>query len=304
MFELTLNLPVRNNKKFGKSRRRVALMKQMGKLKYPSEFKRRSRTTLDYKHYKGAEFRNYGCFAFHIIAELFPPGSDIRRLWIITGYILRINLLEDDEYLEARSATRVPITEIYRRWMRTFEAIFGKEAMVHNVHMFSHLNIARKLGPFYATSLFREESSYGRLQKRFRAGTTNVGKQGMLNYLYSEMVLGHRDQRCPSFNTRDLKQTDDSLMYLESGDFVKLVAQETVGDCTKYFVKRFQTEAYRPTECPDLTFTKIQVRKVVTLNDEQEELDLEDPVNRVKGKAIHAKNLLLAVPSGILMEEL
>ena len=293
-----------NNKKYGKSRRRVALKKALAKVRYPSEFKRRSRKTLDYKNWKGTEFRNIGLFAFHIIAEMFPPDSDVRRLWLLTGYMLRINLLDDDDYIQARSATRVPITEIYRRWSRTFQGIFGKESMTHNAHMFHHLDIARKLGPFWSTSLFREESSYGRLQKRFRSGTTNVGKQGMMNYLYSEMVMGHKDVRYPRFNTKNLSQTDDSIMFLSNGDFVKLVDHKTENDCTKYFVKRFITEAYRPAECPDLTFSKIHVRKVVKLNDQAEELILEDPANRVQAKGVHAKNLLLAVPNGILLEEL
>ena len=93
-------------------------------------------------------------------------------------------------------------------------------------------------------------------------------------------------------------------MYLQSGDFVKLVAEETHDETTRYFVKRFQTEAYRPPECPDLTFTKIHVRKIVALNEDAEELNLEDPENKVTAKGIHAKNLLLAVPNGILMEEI
>ena len=304
MFELSLNIPDNNNKKYGKSRRRVALRKALSQVKYPSEFKRRSRQTLDYKHFKGAEFRNLGLFAFHIIAEMFPPGSEVRRLWIMTGYILRINLLDDEDYIEARADTKVPITEIYRRWMRTYEDLFGKEAMVHNIHMFYHLQIARKLGPFWSTSLFREESSYGRLQKRFRSGTTNVGKQGMMNYLYSEMVMGHTDVRYPRFNTKKLAQTDDSIMYLANGDFVKLVATDTKEEATKYYVKRFITRAYRPDECAYLTFTKVQVRRVISLNEEEEELDIADPRQRVTAKGIHAKNLLLAIPNGILMEEL
>ena len=101
-----------------------------------------------------------------------------------------------------------------------------------------------------------------------------------------------------------MMKTDDSIMFLSNGDFVKLVDHKTENDCTKYFVKRFITEAYRPAECPDLTFSKIHVRKVVKLNDQAEELILEDPANRVQAKGVHAKNLLLAVPNGILLEEL
>ena len=305
MLQHTLNLKDPADPKFGKSRRRITLGNDLASIKYPSEFKRRARETLDIKQMKGAEFRNLALFAFHLVANLFPDGSEVKKLWILSGYILRINLLNDEEYINARSKNKIPLTEIYRRWMRTFQGVFGKKSMVHNVHMVGHWDIARKLGPFTETSLFREESSYGRLQKRFHAGTTNIGKQAMQKFVYCEMALGHRDSKTPKFNTKDLSKTDDSVMYLQNGDFVKLTRTKTdEEDNCKYFVKRFKTEAYRPPECPDLTFTYIQVRKLVCLADDEEELDISNPQQRVLAKGVLAGTLLLAVPNGILMEEL
>ena len=127
----------------------------------------------------------------------------------------------------------------------------------------------------------------------------------MNNYLFSEMVLGHRDHKLPSFNTKVTTKTEDSIMFLANGQFVKLTNKiEDDKNGTKYIVKDFNTEAYRPSECPDLTFTYIQVRKFISLDEADHQLDLTDPQYRVKAKGILVGNLLLSIPNGLLMEEI
>lgn len=292
----------------GDAKLRASAIKQaLCSVKYPSEFRRRAREEVDVSNVKAGEWRNRAMFCFKSIGDQFPEGSLPRKMWIMTAYVLLLNMIEEEDY--AAACEKLPegttLGGLYLSWMEGFQAMCGLHKMTHNPHLMAHMEQIRKMGPLYLHATFTQESSYGVMQKRFEPGTTHIGIQLVRNFLFAEMVLGHRDERKLKIDAKTRPKADDSMCFLSDGDFAKVVEVVREEDPPVFMVQRVETEAYCPPEMEGYDFGSVGVEKVVSFRERVEEIRQADSEVKIVGKAICPDGkIVIRIPRGVFFEEI
>ena len=187
---------------------------------------------------------------------------------------------------------------------------FGTSKMFFNNHVFgAHAHLVRRRGPFTRTSTFRQEHTYGRLQKKFFAGSMSSGKQ-LFQRTLVELLLRttHKHKRTPKLSGKENVKTDDSIFVLENGnwykfgDVVNVISENT--DDLVFTAFRIQTAKFESSVQPDLDFDLVQFYSVVSIDNEPVTINTSNPGCKVAHKGLIVGENIMTIPQGVFDEEL
>lgn len=305
----SLQTPVKGGTKKDTEARVKKLERKLQRIKTPSEFSRRVRNTLDIPHMKGTELRNMGAFYFLLVPQVFPDNSNIRRIWTLLGFMLRLFLLPEEDYLRNSQKLPFPPRLLMRRWYFYMDSEFGTERMFYNNHVFgAHAYLLRKRGPFTATSAFPQEHAYGQLLKKFASGTMSAGKQILQRSLLHNILRTHADKRRPTFSGKDKTKSDDTILCLQNGDWymfevgLEIISEERDEMLIK--AKKINTSPFRSEDMLDLDFSLVQLYKLGSVEEEAVVIDTRTPGHKIASKGIIVGDYIMTVPQGVFNEEL
>ena len=289
------------------------LEKNIRAIKVPSEFSRRTRQHLDLPNLKGSECRNYGCFYFLVVANAFTNSAKLRHLWTLTGFLLRMYILPEDDFRYCLHEMRHAPQALQKRWYILMQDIFGESKMFYNYHVFgAHAHLVRRRGPFTDTSTFYQEHQYGVIQRKFAAGRMSTGKQIFQRLLVDLLMKKHSDEVVPDYSGKVKAKSDDSWLQLESGEWLSFInyedilEEEEVGSQEKIFrAHPVETEEFHSRDAPYLKFRLVHVYTIKSINtDVVRRYNTSDPGCKIKHKGIRAGDQIMSVPHGVFQEEL
>ena len=226
-------------------------------IRLPSEFSHRSRP-VDYPNFKGHEWKSLVVTAFPAISDIVKNelGHQLAHVWTLFAWmILLYNGPEwafhemDDEYLE----------ELHQQLYDEFQLEFGSRACTFNWHSFYHMPTVRKFGKSSDLSTEPFESSYGKVQKSYAAGTRSTGLQIIRNMLLR--TLAHTSDYCQNQliidTSTDSKRCDDSILIDSLFTFYKV--RRVTGDNVD--VSEIKKEKWHSPHDGTLPFEKVGVFK-------------------------------------------
>ncbi len=227
------------------------------RVRLPSEFSHRSRP-VDYPNFKGHEWKSLVVTSFTAIADIVKSelGHQLAHVWTLFAWMILLyngpawafNEM-DDEYLE----------ELHQQLYDEFQMEFGSRACTFNWHSFYHMPTVRKIGPSSQLSTEPFESSYGKVQKSFAAGTRSTGLQIVRNMLLR--TLAHTSEFCENRikmeNSTECKRSDDSIVVDSVFTFYKV--RDVRGDHVD--VSEMEKEKWHSPHDITLPFDKVGVFK-------------------------------------------
>ena len=305
----SLDLPVPNGTRRDINIRTKKLEKELRRIKLPSEFSRRIRGTLDVKNLKGTEFRNIAAFYFVIVANGFKDNENVQKIWTLLGFLLRLYIMDEDIYEESRQVLRIHEKLLLRRWYFFMELEFGASKMFFNNHVFgAHANLVRRRGPFTRTSTFRQEHLYGRLQKKFYAGTISSGKQLFQRSLVQILLQKHVERKTAKLSGKTHLKTDDSIFRLQDGrwfrfvDIVEMISEDH--DHLKIEAFQIHTKSFQSKVQPDLNFDLVQFYAISKIDSKKQVINTTHSGCKVAYKGLVAGGNIMTIPQGVFDEEL
>ena len=182
-----------------------AMMRDMRAL---SDFSRRPRD-LDVAVWKAEEYRNLVLAYWPVVMRTAP--RECLKVWLLTVYVVRGASLSDNLYNQLNTEEFENVT--MEDWYKLYERTFGVKACSYNPHVFSHLNVIRKIAPLADTSARRYEDHYAVMKKNYNAGSTSQGTQTLQSTMLSQMA-GHSCRRARSLTLISTKKTEDRYVYL------------------------------------------------------------------------------------------
>ena len=178
LFELIFN--VGDNRQTNLIRRRGrekvedGLDKVLPTILTPRELTRRPRC-MDFKNYKGQEWRNLVLFYLPLVLDVMQPGLT-RKIWLGYCYLARAYSLP--EYAFRRLNKRF-LKSIATQWYHDYYRAFGGTNMRYNIHLLWHLERIIVHGPFSEISAFPFEGSFSASNRAQKVGTSSIGLQSM-----------------------------------------------------------------------------------------------------------------------------
>lgn len=249
------------------------IKRQIESVKVPKEITRKPRA-INFKNFKAAEFKNYILVYFVIITEVIP-NPVIKRIWIILAYLCRAFSVDNDAFEKIPS---IRLKALMSQWYKLYYKAFGPTNMRYNIHLMSHLECIRRVGPFHEISAFPYESSFAEATKAQVVGSTSEGKQSM-KHMYGRLAVGHTCSKTLNINCQETSKKQDNLLYFNDCHgfhffkVVKVMTPEVVR------TQQIFTNPFKPYS--DLSFESVGVQLY-----ESESVETYDMnINSFRGKA-------------------
>ncbi len=228
-------------------------------IKVPSEIPRRPRA-MDFKNWKGSEWRNLVLFYFPLVAEILRPGI-CRELWLEYCFLCRAYSVPD-AYFD--SLDKDKLKSMARNWYTRYFSAFGSLNMRYNVHLLAHLERIRVHGAFPDISAFTFESSFSAGIRAQHIGTSSIGLQFM-RHSFLRPLKGHVCEKSISYTTKTTARRRDNLVYSERSCYVIVEDSNTNSHFLK--VKKLNVSVYFPPGVTHLDFTTVGVFTFVSESD-------------------------------------
>ena len=231
-------------------------------VKVPTELPRRPRP-MDFKNWKGSEWRNLTLVYFPIVAQHLIPGRR-REIWLEFCFLCRAYSV-DDKYFE--SLNKDHLKSVAREWYVKYYEAFGSLNLRYNVHLVFHLDRIRVHGPFPDISAFLFEGSFAASSRAQHVGTSSEGLQAM-RHSYLRAKQGHTCAKKIEFSTNTTSRRQDDLLYSEKSCFELC---ETPGPADIFLkVRKIHVSTYFAPDGNHLDFTNVGVfRYISTSRNEQ-----------------------------------
>jgi hypothetical protein len=190
------------------------------------------------------------------------------------------------------------LDQICDKFYKNYDSLFGSQKCTYNVHIFCrHVTQLRSLGRLPNTSAACFEASFAPLRNSYAPGTQSVGKQ-LLEKEFLKKGQYFQHECIPTllyFNSKSTAKSDDSIILQKSTkDWlrIKTVSQNAV-TCTK-----IQSGPFEPMFGLDLTPTGVNQYVGESLD-----IVIVQNSDDIAGKGILVKNVLILVPTDVLLEE-
>ncbi len=226
-------------------------------VKVPSELPRRPRP-MDFKNWKGSEWRHLALIYFPILAEALRPGIRC-QIWLEFCFLCRSYSIPqeyfdelDKDYLES----------VARSWYLSYYNAFGELNMRYNIHLLLHLLRVRIHGAFPDISAFTFEGSFAVGGRAQHVGTASLGLQFM-RQSYLRPLNGHTCQKKIKTSVRTTSTRQDNLLYSEKSCYE--LAEEPKPHDHFLKVRKINVTAYVPPAANHLDFTSVGVFKFISV---------------------------------------
>jgi hypothetical protein len=189
------------------------------------------------------------------------------------------------------------LDQICDAFYKNYDDLFGSEKCSYNVHIFArHVTQLRSLGRLPTTTAACFEASFAPFRSSCAPGTQSIGQQLLEKaYLKKGQYFDHHCFQTELFlNCKSTAKSDDSIIFQESTKQwlrIKSVCQKNV-TCTK-----IQSGPFETLYGLDLTPTGVNQYVGETL-----ETVIVRP-DDIAGKGLLVNNVLIFVPTDVLLEE-
>ncbi len=263
-------------------------------VKVPSEIPRRPRP-MDFKNYKGSEWRNIVLFYFPLVAQILRPGIR-RQLWLDFCFLARAFSIPDEYY---NALNKNALKSVARSWYEHFSHAFGPLNMRYNVHLMSHLFRIRVHGAFPDISAFPFEGSFASSARAQRVGTASCGLQSM-RQSYLRPMKGHVCKKKITLTTQTTTRRQDDLLYTERACYKLAETPKTADTFIK--VKKINVTTYFSPGCPHLDFTEVGVFKFISVSPEQQYLRRDQVLGKLIRVPLDEFDILTTISTSQLRE--
>ncbi len=228
-------------------------------LQVASELARRPRA-MDFKNWKGSEWRNLVLFFFPPVIAHLPKENLRRQMWLEFTYLCRAYSLDKVSFSRL---DKKKLRKLAQKWYRNYHKEFSSYNMRYNVHLMLHLERIRIHGPFPEISAFQFEGSFAASSRAQKAGTSCVGMQAM-RQSYLRPREGHTCRKSLKLRSTTTPRTNDTLIYTEEACYV--IAEEPRQGDHHLRVKKILATAYFADVrgSSDLDFAAIGVSKYLS----------------------------------------
>ena len=189
------------------------------RVRFPSEFSRRSR---EVSNYKSGELRNLILILSPLTYHATRKYRQVQELWTLVSYLIRVHLLEEEEY--QKIDTEVNIKELLAYTEQLYLRVFGLKNFTYNTHVFfKHLPQMRvDQQSLDKTSAFIFESSYSVIRTSF-GSVQSVGLQILKNIILKKYASHHYCKPNLKLKEKTCLTTDDSLIVKRTGEILKII---------------------------------------------------------------------------------
>ena len=262
------------------------------------EFSRRLRN-MDFGVMKAQEFRNIILFYFILVVdciqEEFPKE---KKMWLQLAYVVRCCVISNKEFKQIPENV---IKNAAKSFYKIYEAIYGPKNCTYSIHVFcSHVLQIRGDEPLPEKSAFKFENFYSEIRNLFQPGTISTTKQILSNCYMKRELENHNCKKPIFFDVEKKGKENNSLIYYfdESNQyrFFKIIKVNDNGTVTCNPQGR---HLYTNDIVKDLKWEKVGVFKVGPYSNEEIILPLE----KIEGKVLKVKNLLITCTNSILREQ-
>ncbi len=243
-------------------------------IKVPTELPRRPRS-MDFKNWKGAEWRHLVLLYFPLVAEVLHLPI-LRQIWLQFSYLARAYSIPQ-QYFEALDV--YSLKSIARDFYDRYSYAFGRLNLRYNLHLLDHLERIRVHGPFSDISAFPFEGSFAASGRAQKVGTRSFGLQSM-RHSYFRPLNGHTCQKRITYSTKTTSRRQDDLIYSENSCY-QLVENPNPSD-QFLKVKKLNVTTYFAPDCTTLDFTTVGVFKFISTSENVQYLRRE----KVLGKLV------------------
>ncbi len=252
-----------------------------------SAFSRNPRE-FDVGTFKAEEYRNMLLVYWPAVKKSLP--AEAVKSWLLLVYVIRAYLLPMDKFREMQDAD--DLKEKCGMWYKTFESDFGARNCVYNAHLIWHLDSVHRHGPLDITSAVDYESHYNLLKRSYRKGTASTGAQALVNLLLA-LETGHSCVSTPMLSMKNTPHTDDTLVYLRSGQIIRLTS---LNRPTAKGVPVSVMAGYVP--YPGFDFSDVLVFKLSRAVRDHNEVEV--PLSEIAGQAVICEEFVSVVTWNML----
>lgn len=233
--------PKHHSRAFYLNKTKLALLeKKFLSIKPISEIKRKPKPLRHRSEYKANELRSILLYYFPVCLIGVLPSRYVNHFQQLSFaiYILLKSYISNDDLIKAE--------KYLKDFVHEFETIFGKSAMVMNIHLLTHIVESVKwLGPLWTQSAFPFERNNGVLLKSI-TGATDILDQMTSKYLLQKYL--QKSFKC---------KVDDSIKFTGRSITMKDVSLTLYEDCSdKYISIKNQTlNVYRAIQINKVKYT-------------------------------------------------
>ncbi len=264
------------------------------RVKVPTELPRRPRA-MDFKNWKGSEWRHLVLIYFPIVAEALRPGI-CRELWLEFSFLCRAYSIPN-EYFDALDKNY--LTSLAHNWYYRYFATFGELNMRYNVHLLIHLLRIRVHGAFPDISAFFFESSFAVGGRAQHVGTSSLGLQFM-RQSYLRPLNGHTCAKKIKYSVRTTSKRRDDLLYAERSCYELVEDPEPHDHFLK--VRKINVTTYFPPGGNHLDFTNVGVFKFLSVAAEEQYLRRDHVLGKLIQVPTQNENVLVSLSISQLRE--
>lgn len=154
----------------------------------PAEFNRKPRKLLEYKHWKGPEFRTFLLYS-GVVALKGILGDNLYSHFLLLHTAVSI-LISKSHLHDARNIDYA--NELLTVFVKNFSKLYGAEYVSHNVHNLLHIcNDVKKYGVLDNFSSFKLENYFSTVKRMIRTGEKPLQQ---IARRYSEMEKHQKQQ--------------------------------------------------------------------------------------------------------------
>ena len=267
----------------------------MKSIKLPKESSRRARA-LDLSVMKAQEMRNIVIFLFPLITDCLTSNEKEVKLWQMLAFMTRACILPENEFSNVNIAS---IKYCQNNFYVLYEQLYGIHNCTYSAHIIcSHLLNMIESGPLTETSAFKFEAFYAELRNSFQPGTISVLKQ-MFQTVILKRTLGHHVcEEKIFYSAKDTSLECNSLIYVFENNTHVIYKIQSIQNDT--FICHQLGNHPVNFQCTNmLNWSSVGVYRKGGLSS----VDIQIERERVCGKVIKVKNLLLTCPVNILREK-